>query len=109
MGLLDREVTFLGITMELRYWILGLIFLALAILGIVLRELYSSPIVDILSATLTLVGTVLSVMTWITGSTKKQISTLTSKVDELRLDIISELRAMRRILEEIRDLTRGSR
>lgn len=109
MGLLDRGVTFLGITMELRYWILGLIFLVLAILGIILRELYSSSIVDILSATPTLVGTVLSVMTWITGLTKKQISTLTSKVDELRLDVVSELRTMRRILEEIRDLTKKLR
>ena len=101
MGRLDREVTLLGVTMELRYWIIGFIFLVIAIICFLIAILYTPPVQDVVSVGVGIVSALLTALTWTHGATRRQVSTFMSEFREFR----NEFRELRNEFRELRDET----
>jgi len=94
MGRFDREVRLFGVSMKLRYWILALLFIVVAMIGYLTAILYSPLIYDLIGTSIGTVSLILATLTIIYGASKTQIETF-------REDITKELKSIREILEEI--------
>ena len=94
MGRFDREVRLFGVSMKLRYWILALLFTAIAIVGYLTAIIYSPLIHDLIGTSIGTVSLILVALTIIYGASRTQIETF-------REDVTKELKNIREILEEI--------
>ena len=92
-----KEITILGLTMELKYWILAFIFLAIGITGFVLPFFISPLVVDLTSFGIGIIGILLTGITILSGASKKDINTITQRLNTTT----QELHDIKKILKKI--------
>ena len=63
-GFWSKEVTLFGITMELKYWVAGFIWLIIGIIGLLLIVFFSPLELDLAGTVTGIAGIILSVLTW---------------------------------------------
>ena len=103
-----KEVTLFGVTMELKYWVIGFIFLTIGIICFILPFFISSLVVDLASFGIGIVSILLASASFAIGASKRDINAIIQKLDNMnqninqRLNIITqELHGIREILERI--------
>ena len=103
----NKEVKILGLTLPLKYWVLGFIFLTIGILGFVMAIIYTPLEVDIISAGIGVIVIMLTALAWSLGATKKNINTIIAELKKLRETIVEENNGSRQVLEEILRAIKG--
>jgi len=103
----NKEVKILGLSLPLKYWVLGFIFLTIGILGFVMAIIYTPLEVDIISVGIGVMGVMLIALTWSLGATKKDINTVIAELKKLRETIVKENNRSRQVLEEILRAIKG--
>jgi len=103
----NKEVKILGLSLPLKYWVLGFIFLTIGILGFVMAIIYTPLEVDIISVGIGVMGVMLTALTWSLGATKKDINTVIAELKKLRETIVKENNRSRQVLEEILRAIKG--
>ena len=82
---MSRKLTLFGVTMYLRHWILFFIFIIMAVIGILIMILYSSPIVyDLIGSTVSIVSILLAALTFIYSASRAQVDELRREFSEYR-------------------------
>jgi len=69
----NKEVKILGLTLPLKYWVLGFIFLTIRVLGSLITITYTPLEVDIISVGIGVIGIMHTALTWSLGAAKKDI------------------------------------
>lgn len=94
-----KYIYFFGLEMPIRHFIIGLIFLIIAVISIVIAIVYTPMIIDLVSIFTAIISIILTILSWSTGLDRSHFDT---KFNVL----VQELNNIRQTLIEIRDILR---
>ena len=96
----NKEVTLFGVTMKFKYWVMGFIFLVIAILGFLIIVFYSPLEYDLIGLGIGIIGTMLTALTWMYGAGRRQVDEFRREFSKFGMEVIVELKKIREAIEE---------